>query len=197
MREQTRAGKATFDGTRRSRRLHDPVAAIAAQLRPHMADDLEAGPDAFQHLGHILTELAQLAAAVGAAVVIGHMGMDSARKMLREWAAERLRGCGTLCLGSVPDLFDGTSRLQRFQLQLQLLDLAQHLLALGSEKHPLQLLDQHHQALDLGCARAQLLMLDPRMSVQVQDHRLQCSRIESIQIGQAECLGHVRSMSQN
>ncbi len=100
--------------------------------------------------------------------------------------AERLRGHGPLCLGSVPDLFDGTGRLQLFQLQLQLFDLAQHLLALGSEQHALQLLDQQDQALDLARPRTQLLMLDLRMSVLVKDHRLQRSRIESIQIGQAE-----------
>src|SRR5258706_10140918 len=46
--EQTRSREAAVDGARRRRSLHDAIAGIAAQLRPHMADDLEAGPHVLQ-----------------------------------------------------------------------------------------------------------------------------------------------------
>jgi hypothetical protein len=51
--EQARTGEPAIDGTGRRRGLHDAVAHIAAQLRAHMADDLEARPYVLQHLGGI------------------------------------------------------------------------------------------------------------------------------------------------
>ena len=63
----------------------------------------------------------------------------------------------------------------------------------------LQLLDQKNEAFDLAYPRTQrsgvLLLLSLGMSMLMKDHRLQRCRIESVQIGQAEGLMHVRSMT--
>ena len=61
--------------------------------------------------------------------------------MLRQRTAKGLRGNRTLRLESRSLLFDGICRAKLFELQLQLLDLPKHLLALGSEEHPLQLVN--------------------------------------------------------
>ena len=130
MRQQPRPGKSAIDRPRRCRRLHDAVAGIAAQLRPHVAKHLEAGPHVLQHLGHIFAQFTETAAAVGAGVMTRHMGVNLARKMLRQGPATRLRRCGPLCGSCGLSLFDSACSLQVFELELQLLDLAQHLLAL-------------------------------------------------------------------
>jgi hypothetical protein len=54
--------------------------------------------------------------------------------------AEGLRGHRALRWRDGLRLFDGAGGLQVFQLQLELLDLAEDLLALGSEEHALHLL---------------------------------------------------------
>ncbi len=64
----------------------------------------------------------------------------------------------------------------------------------AAEEHALQLLDQQNQALDLAGAGAQTNGVSLMI---LKQQRLQRSRIKSIQIGQAEGLGHVRSMSRN
>jgi hypothetical protein len=139
--EQTRSRKSAVDGARRCRGLHDAIAGIAAQLGPHMTKNLEAGPHVLQHLGHIFAQFAQPSTAVGARIVIRHVRVDLARKMLGQRAAEGLRGCMALCGGNRLRLLDGTGDLQVFKLELKLFDLAEDLFALRSEEHPLQLLD--------------------------------------------------------
>jgi hypothetical protein len=200
--EQTRHREAAVDGARRRRSLHDAIAGIAAQLRPNMADDLEAGPHVLQHLGYIFSQLAESATAVGTSLVSGHMCVDFARKMLWRGAAKGLRGCRTLCGRSRLRLLDGTGGLQVFQLELKLFDLAEDLFALRSEEHPLQLLDQQHQAVDLTRSRGErrgvtlMLRLEVILILIVlrEDHRLQRCRIEGIQIRQVEGWEHERSM---
>src|SRR5665213_3036605 len=95
-------------------RLHDPVAGIAAQLRAHMADDLEAGPHVLQHLGGVFAEFAQPAAAIGAGFVVGQVRVDFARKMLGQRTAKRLRGSGAFCRSYGLQLFDGVGNVQLF-----------------------------------------------------------------------------------
>jgi hypothetical protein len=58
----------------------------------HMADDLEAGSHVLQQFGDILAQLAQSTAAVGAGFMGGHVRVDLARKLPRQWTAEGLRG---------------------------------------------------------------------------------------------------------
>ena len=69
--------------------------------------------------------------------------------MLRQGAATRLRRCGPLCGSFRLSLFHSAGNLQVFQLKLQLLDLAEHLLALPAEQHLVQLRNQQHQPFDL------------------------------------------------
>lgn len=114
-----------------------------------MAYDLEAGPHVLQGLGHVCPQFAQPSAIVGACLMARQMRVDFARKMLGQGTAEWLRRCGTLCGRKRLRLLDGTGGLQIFQLELELLDLVEDLLALRSEEHPLQLLNQQRQAFDL------------------------------------------------
>ena len=93
MSQQSGSGEPAINGPRRCRRLHDPVTGIAAQLRTHMAQHLEAGPDVLQHLGYVFAQLAEPAAAVGAGLMTRHMGVNFARKMLWQGTATRLRRC--------------------------------------------------------------------------------------------------------
>ena len=68
--QQPGSGKAALDRTRWRRRFHHAVATVAGELRPHVANDLEAVGDVLQLLGDIFAELAQLAAAIGTAVTV-------------------------------------------------------------------------------------------------------------------------------
>ena len=137
MREQTWTCESTIDGPRWRGRLHDAVAGIATQLRTHVADDLEAGPHVLQHLGHVFAQLAQSAPAVGTSLVAWYVRVDLTRKMLGQRAAEGLGWSRTFCRSGGLQLLDGAGNLQVFELELKLLDLADHLLALRAEEHPL------------------------------------------------------------
>ena len=57
--EQARSRESAINGPRGRPRLHDPVAGIAAQLGPYMAQNPEAGADVLQRLGHISAQFAQ------------------------------------------------------------------------------------------------------------------------------------------
>src|ERR1700722_307865 len=105
--------------------------------------------------------------------------------------AQRSCGGGTLCRRNNLQLFDGAGNLQVFELELKLLDLAEDLLALRAEQHPLQLLDQQHEAFDLAGSRRESrgvpLMLRDQQSL----HRFEIKRIEVRKRGG----NHERSMA--
>ncbi len=134
MGQQAGTSDTAVDGPGRCRSLHDPVAAVAAQLRADVADDLETCPDVLQHLGGIFAQFTQPAAAAGAGSLTGQMGVDLARQMLWQRAAEGLRGNGSLCRRNRSLLLDSLGRAELFQLQLQLLDLPEDLLPLRSRR---------------------------------------------------------------
>ena len=90
MRQQTRAGQATIDGTCWRRRLHDAVAGHAAQLRPYVADHLKGSPYVLQDLGCVFAKLAEPAPAIGAGLMSRGVRMDLTRQMLGQRTAERL-----------------------------------------------------------------------------------------------------------
>jgi hypothetical protein len=71
--------------------------------------------------------------------------------MLRQGTAEGLCSNWPLRRGR-PRLFDSVRGLEFFKLQFELLDLAEHLLALRPEKQALQLVDQQFEPFDLGRA---------------------------------------------
>jgi hypothetical protein len=178
--------------------LHDAVAGLAAQLRTNVPDHLEASTHILQHLSHIFAQRPQTLAAVGTSLMLRHVGVDLARKMLGQRPAKRLRRCGTLCGRNRLYLLDDGCDFKVFDLQLKLFDLSKHLLALPAEEHMLQLLDQQLEPFDLGSTRTEscyiALMLRLETILLREDHRLQRCRIESIQIGQAESREHERSM---
>ena len=82
MSEQPGPCKSAIDRPRGCWCLHDAVAGLAAQLRTHMANNLEAGPHVLQHLGGICAQLAHVATAIGAGIVLRHVRVDFTRKML-------------------------------------------------------------------------------------------------------------------
>ena len=71
--QKARSGKAAFDRTGWRRRFNHAVAAAAGELRPHVANDLEALRDVLQLLGNIFAELPQLAAAIRTAIALGNV----------------------------------------------------------------------------------------------------------------------------
>ena len=79
MGQQPRSGKAALDRTRWRRRFNHALATAAGELRPHVANDLEAVGDVLQLLGDIFAELAQLAAAIGTAVAVEKRGVTTSR----------------------------------------------------------------------------------------------------------------------
>src|SRR5438876_6845427 len=91
--QQPGSGETALDRTRWRGRFHHAVTAVAGELGPHVANDLEAIGDVLQLLGDILAELAQLAAAVGTRVTVKGMCDNLARKMLGQRLApgSRLR----------------------------------------------------------------------------------------------------------
>jgi len=82
VREEARSGHAAQDRQVGRRRLHHRLALAARDGRPDVAGDLEAAGDVLQHLGHALTDPAQLAAAAGFAC-IGRRMHDVAARQLR------------------------------------------------------------------------------------------------------------------
>ena len=87
VREQSRPGQAALDWTARRRGLHNRVAAAAAQLGTHMADDHEAGRNVVEYFGDIFAQLAQRAATLRAGLLLqAHAVLVLARKMFGKWA---------------------------------------------------------------------------------------------------------------
>ena len=198
VRQESRPGQPAVDGSRRRLGLHEPLAGCTAQLRANMANDLETGAYILQHLRDILAKCAQSASAIRTRIVAGHVGMHLTRQMFGQWPARRLRGnrgCTRSCCGFA--LCTAVS-FQFFELQLQLFNLPQHLLALHSEEHALELFDQQLEVRNLRCARTQrcgvLLLLRCILLLPAEEHRLQSRMIESIQINRHERVEHARSM---
>lgn len=81
MREKPRPGKAACNRAGRRRCFDDALATCAGELGSHMANDLEVSRDELQYLGYVFSEVAQRAAAIGAAVVLWMMGYDLAGQM--------------------------------------------------------------------------------------------------------------------
>jgi hypothetical protein len=156
-----------------------------------MAENLEAGADALQHLRCIFTQPAESAATVGARLMTWYVGMDLARKMLGQGSPKRLRRWRTLLRSNYLHFIDGTGRLKIFDLELKLLDLAEHLLALPSEQHMLQLLDQQREPSDLRRPRTE----GPDVALLLCDHEiLHRFKIERIEVRKRRG-HHERSMS--
>ena len=188
MREQARAGDAAIDGPRRGFGLNDFFAAAAAQLGAHMAHDLEARWNILQHLGDVFAELAQLAA-LGAGVRSRRVSMYFARQVLRQRTAAGPRSIVVeRCTLRYRAL--GADRLQLFELQLQLLDLARDPLALGAKQHPAKLGDDQLQMFDLAVVGKQLSVLDNQLAVLGQQQRPQSIGVECAQIGKRRRRNH-------
>jgi hypothetical protein len=176
--QQRRSGHRALQRTTRRGCLHDALAAAATELRTHVADHLIGGRNPLQHLRDILAQAAQLATALRAGIVLRHVHLDLAWKMIGQRAA----GVARLRIGGLRSYFAslhtlGLRGLQIFQPQFQLLDLLCDLLRRAPEQHPAQLLKLQLQILHFIVARAQLF-------VGCLQHRPQHFRIEHLQIGE-------------
>jgi hypothetical protein len=82
-----RSCKATLDRTRWRGRFNHALTSVAGELRPHVANDLEAVRNVFQLFGDIFAELAQLTAAIGTRVAMKTVADDLSWQMLgqRAW----------------------------------------------------------------------------------------------------------------
>jgi hypothetical protein len=95
--EQPGAGHAPIHRPARCQRLRDGVAPGAGQLRAHVAHDMEAAGFVVQHLGDVLADLAQVAAAGHASAAARRRVNDgSARQVCRQFAQPR--ACAVLAL---------------------------------------------------------------------------------------------------
>ena len=139
MREQSCGGPAAADRQRWGGCLHDRLARPARALGSHVAHHPEPAGHVVQHLGHVLAERAQ-AAAAGRAGVRGGMHHHRARQVAGQGAAGR-----SAPLWPVPDsvVLGGSRRdarlgLQVLQRKFELLDLGGQALGAAAELHPAQ-----------------------------------------------------------
>src|SRR5450631_2323872 len=150
MGQKARSGKATLDRTGWRGCFHDAVTTAASELRPHVANDLEAIGDVLQLLGDIFAELAQMTAAIRTAVGVRKMRDNFTGERFGKWLAPR--ACLRFLNWSVPlnSCFHlGLRALQLFHMEFELFKLKNDLLALDAEHHVPQLLDDQLEMFDL------------------------------------------------
>ena len=158
MGQQSWSGKATLDRAGWRGRFNDAVATAAGKLRPHVANHLKALGDVLQLLRHVVAELAQLAATIRTAVAVRKVRDNFARKMFRKRLTSRFRlRSFNRCHPLNRSFHLGLRGLQFFQMEFELFELNNDLLALTPEDRAPQLLDDELQMRDLLVAGTQLL----------------------------------------
>jgi hypothetical protein len=158
--QQARSGETALNGTRGRRRLNHAITTRTGELRPHMPNHSEVLGDVLQLFGDIFPELAQLGAAVRAAVADGRVGSHFAREVLGERLAIRPALRRLLRCNALDSRFRrGLGGLHVFEFKLKLLELDDDLLALAAEDHAAQLLHHQLQVLDPLAAGAQFISL--------------------------------------
>jgi len=180
MRDQAGPRAAALDGQRRHRPLHDRLAGPAAQLRPDMLDDLEAGRDILEHLALVLAHPAEHRAAAARADAGRLVGDGLTRQMGRQRLAHRLLALARLRrvrLGGVSRAGAGVALgllfLEFADQQFELLDVAVKLLRRPAEPRAtqhgqlhLQLLDMQRLGMDLGRVGGDLDLLARQLRLQ-------------------------------
>ena len=120
MSEQSRSRPAALDRAAWQRSLREAIAARAGQARAHDAVHDKATGDIFQFLGHIFTQAAQFAAAMGADRVAGCQLDLHARNVIGDRLALGLVG-GCIIRQTQLGRHCGDGDLAHLQGQLQLL----------------------------------------------------------------------------
>jgi hypothetical protein len=82
--QQSRCGESALDRSCRCGCLNDSITSGAGELRPHVADHLEALRHILELFGDVVAEVTQLTTAIGAALSARSMRSDLAHKMLRK-----------------------------------------------------------------------------------------------------------------
>ena len=186
MRQQSWARQSALDGARWCRRLHNALAAGAAQLGTYLADHLELSRHILQHLGNIFPEQLQLATAIGTGTLdrfipvrlLGQVGRQRTPRRFRPYkllgANRRLSLSRSICLCPF--------RLEIFQPKFQLLDLPCDLLRAAAELHAPQLGQQQLEVLDLGFPRQQTLVNGHSLVMLGQEQLQQGFPVKPVQI---------------
>jgi len=180
MGDQAGPRTAALDGQRRHRPLHDRLASPAAQLRPDVLDDLEAGRDILEHLALVLPHPAEHRAAAARADAGRLVGDRLTRQVRRQRLAQRLLALA--CLGRVrlggvscagAGITFGLFLLEFADQQFELLDVAVELLRRPAEPRAtqhgelhLQLLDMQRLGIDLGRVGRDLDLLARQLRLQ-------------------------------
>ena len=133
--EQARRGAAAADRQAWCRGLGHGLAAAAGELRPHVADDAKRPRHVVQHLGHVLAQVAESAAAGSAGLRLGTVPHHLARQRLRQRAPSRLAALrpGGGVRGIVGWRRSGHLRLQLLERQFELLGLGRQALRRAAE----------------------------------------------------------------
>src|ERR1700727_2250576 len=82
--QEIRASETISDRTCWSRCFNDALTGAASELGPHMTYHLVGGGNAFQFFRHVLAKLAQMTAAIRAAIVSWHVRDHFTRKLFRQ-----------------------------------------------------------------------------------------------------------------
>jgi len=162
MSQKPRPGQPASDRPARCWCLHDLLTGPAAQLRPHMPDDMKVCRHILQHLRDIFAQGTQLPTASRTRLflrrmVARHSGQVAGQRPPRGFLLRSSISCFTPCAVRRRLTLRLSSLLQILQSQLQLLDLPLQLLRLASELHAFQLGQQQLQMLDLTLPRLQSL----------------------------------------
>ena len=168
--QQTRSCQAALDRTRWRRRFDHSIAACAGELRPHMADDLEALRNILELFRDVVPEMAKAATAIRTAIALGPVHDLFAFKMFRQRLALGTRLRFLTRRDPFSDRFGLRLRsLVLFQLKLHLLELENQLLALLAEDHVTELLDHQLEVLDALSARVEFFgLLGHRLAMRIQ-----------------------------
>jgi hypothetical protein len=160
MRQQTRSGKIALDRPRWRRCFDDSIAVCAGELRPQVADDLEALRNILELLRDVVTEVAQTTTAIRTAIAVGLVHLFFALKMFRQRLAFGTRLRFVTRRDPFGDRFGFRMRsLVLFQFKLHLLELQNQLLTLLPEDHVAELLDHQLQMFDTRTARVEFFGL--------------------------------------
>ena len=145
--EEPWACDATLNRTARRRRLHDPLAASARELRAHVLYYFEVARHILEHLGDILAQGAQLPSAIRTRAGVLVQDLFS-RKLGRQWPTSRhLKRL--LRRGSHLKWLLSKACLQILDRELHLHELSIELLGRATVLHALQICDLEAQLLEL------------------------------------------------
>ena len=146
------------------------ITACAGELRPHMADDLEALRNILELFRDVVAEVAKTATAIRAAIAVGLVHDLFALEMFRQRLAFGTRLRFLARRNPFVQRFGFRLRgLVLFEFELQLFELEDQLLALLAEDDVAELLDHQSQMLDVLSACVEFFsLLAQRLTLRIE-----------------------------